>query len=498
MRRFLPVALLVWILVLPLPAEEPAAPGNEPAAPDQPDPPTPGAAVRERTRKDAGRLLPQRGLGGDESARLTPGKTTWVESAIEVEGCEKLTAYASIPEAIASTKRCALFFMFHGNGDVGKYRVQNHARITTDRDPVIVCGIQYQELTPEGKGQMGLPPLAAPDATIRGCRWWLDKLMKEHPVDPERVFVGGFSAGTGYASAWCNHAWREAPDQTLFRGCFLYGSGGAASKSTIAPVVWSSMCGEDETAVLGRINIVEAVRHWSNALASWGIPVVYHEIPKMGHDVNARCLQITRDLVNELGGPGAEHVAGPAGTPLDPPPFPPGTDPFVKEICALCAEDRWPEAVARILAIDQDRKIPRKDKQAVVQLSKDIEAYARTELARLEKLLAGSIQAGTFANPCVVRRAEALLAAFEKRSWPPKKSLGDKLTRLRATDYPAAVRDVERERAMREAWALEAQGDEARAEARKRYEALAARAAEDGGASVWPQAARWRLRWWQD
>ena len=39
---------------------------------------------------------------------------------------------------------------------------------------------------------------------------------------------------------------------------------------------------------------------------------------------------------------------------------------------------------------------------------------------------------------------------------------------------------------------------EARAEARKRYEALAARAAEDGGASVWPQAARWRLRWWQD
>lgn len=463
-------------------AQEPAEPANR---------------IRERTKKDAEKLLPQPGLGGDEASKLEPDNATFTEVKIEVEGCEKMTGYVSLPEKIEAGRKVPLFFMFHGNGDVGQHRVRNHAKITTARDPAIVIGVQYQELQADGKGKMGLPTLATPENVIKGSRWLLDKVMKEHPVDPERVFVGGFSWGTAWASGWCAHEWETNPGGFPFRACFLYSSGGAASKTTIAPIVWVSFVGEEETAVLGSINVVESVRHWSNALAAWGIPVLYHEIPKMGHAVNNRCLQITRDLVNDLGGPGSLPYPS-AGAPRpDPLPFAPSADPYVGEVTALCAEDRWPEAVARAIEIENDRKIPLKDKRAILAFKKEMEKFAQAELPRLDKLLAEAVKSDAMPNPFHPRRQKWLLEAYAKWPWAQKKSYAENLAKVEG-DFPPILREKEREKQMREAMVLETEGKEKRPEAKALYEKLAARASEDGGKSPWPRAAVWRLRWWLD
>ncbi|MCC6465692.1 MAG: hypothetical protein IT463_10165, partial [Planctomycetes bacterium] len=321
------------------PGPAPAEPGPEEPAP-APKAPAAGEEIRKRGAEDAALLLPQRGLGGDDSGKVEPDKTTLKECKIEVEGCEKMTGYVLTPDTLPEGRKVALMFTFHGNGDLGRGRVQNVGRITTARDPVITIGVQYQELTPEGGGTMGMPTLATQDKIIEGSKWLLKKVMAEQPVDPARVFVSGFSWGTSWASGWARKEWMENPDAFPFRAVFLYSSGGAVSRETCPPVPWINFVGSEETAVLGTINVVASVRHYSNTLAAWGIPVQYHEIPKMGHAVNGRCHQITRDVVNDLGGPGRL----PYGTAQEAPEavtFEASTDALVLELQKLCNEDRW-------------------------------------------------------------------------------------------------------------------------------------------------------------
>jgi acetyl esterase/lipase len=456
----------------------------------------PADSVQERAAADGAKLCPQRGLGGDDAAKLTPNATKWVEVEIGAERCEKMKGYLSVPDPLPAGRKCALFFMFHGNGDVGKHRVKNHAQITTERDPVIVIGVQYQALQEDGSGKMGLPTLADGADVIRGSRWLLDKAMSDYPVDPERVFVGGFSWGTAWASGWCAGEWKNDPEKFPFRACFLYGSGGAGSKATMPPIPVIAMCGEEETAVLGTINIVEAVRHYANVVASWGIPVQYHEIPKMGHAVNARCLQITRDIVNDLGGPGAPEYPDPGAMKSDPLPFAAPTDPYVKELLALCEADLWKAARDRMREIETDRKIALKDKKLPLAFAKEMQKFAETEMPRLEKILAQCARDQGAPNPFQVRRMKGLIEAWDAFPWAKKPSYAASVAPF-TDDYPPVAREREREKRMRDAWALEAEEGK-RPDAKALYEALAARKDEDGGKSPWPRAAAWRLKWWID
>ena len=460
--------------------------------------PDPGARVRKRAAADAARLLPQRGLGGGETNPIVMGPAEFSEMKIEEPGCEKMTGYMSLPKTFDEPRKCALLFVFHGNGDRGKARVQVLSQITTDIDPVIVIGVQYQELLADGSGKLGLPTLANPDVIVKGCRWLLDKTMKEQAVDPQRVFVGGFSWGTAWSTGWAEEWWKEEPATFPFRAIFLYSSGGAGSKTTIPPIPTVCTVGELETEAAGNFEVLPAVRHYANVIANWGLPVLYHEIPKMGHDVNFRCLQITRDLINDLGGPGSAAytpVNGSAVPRPEPLELARSDDKYVKELLALLADDRWPDAVARIAAIELDRKIPISDKRASLAFRTELQKLAQTELPRLDKLLLEAAKAEAVPSPFQVRRQKALVEAYAKWPWAQKRQYAETLAKF-SDEYPPVARERVRENAMRDAWALEQSGKHD--EAKPMYEALAARAGEDGGKSEWPRAAKYRLTWWVD
>lgn len=467
-----------------------------PARTEDATPAAPGKRIAERAAADAAKLLPQRGPGGGEANPIKPGPSDFSEFRIEEPGCEKMTGYMSLPKGLDLSKKYALMFVFHGNGDRGKARVGVLSRITTERDPVIVIGVQYQELQADGSGEMGLPTLAEPPEIIKGCRWLLDKTIKEQPVDTDRIFVGGFSWGTAWTSGWATDWWKNDPAGFPFRALFLYSSGGAGSKTTLPPVPTICTVGELETKEAGNYDVLPSVRHYSNVLANWGLPVLHHEIPKMGHDVNARCLQITRDVINDLGGPGAlpyPPAGGAAAPQPEPLAFAKNEDRHVKEVLAMLGDDRWPDAVARIAEIELDRKIPLAEKKAILAFRTEMQKVAQAELPRLDRLLADAAKTEAMPSPFQVRRQTALLEAYAKWPWAQKKQYAETLAKF-GDDYPPAARERDREKAMRDAWALEQSGK--RDEAKPLYEALAKREGEDGGASAWPAAAKYRLQWW--
>lgn len=455
-----------------------------------------GAAIRVRARADAAKLLPQRGLGGSDQNDLKPCATRFTECGIDVEGCGRMKGFVSVPEDLEADRKYALMFVFHGNGDRGEARTRVLSKVSSKRDPVFVIGVQYQELTEDGKGKMGLPALAKPEKIIEGCKWLLEKTIKDQPIDTSRVFVGGFSWGTSWTSGWCNKEWRDNPDAFPFRAAFLYSSGGQATKETIPPIPVISTVGENELQSKGNYEVLPAVRHYSNVISAWGVPALHHEIPGMGHDVNYRCLQITRDVINELGGPGAQPGASGQKAAPEPLPFEASDDAYVKEVTALCADDRWADALKRIEEVDGDRKLKSKDKKAVKAFERTIADFAKKELPRLDKLIAQDIKDDRMPGEFVLRRQRGLIEAFGGESWAKDKGYAQTLARLNG-DFPPIAREREREKLMRDALALEREGGK-RAEARALYEKLAARRHEDQGSSIWPRAAAYRLQWWLD
>jgi len=106
------------------------------------------------------------------------------------------------------------------------------------------------------------------------------------------------------------------------------------------------------------------------------------------------------------------------------------------------------------------------------------------------------MKAEKFPAGWVVKRMQALIAAYTTESWVTNKGYTALLDKL-ANEFEPAKREKEREEAFTQACALEREPGK-RADARAAYEALAKRAAEDNSASVWPRAAEYRLKWWTD
>ena len=454
--------------------------------------PPPGQHVLDRLEADVSLLFPQVGCGGDETGRVTPDKLKYEECSIDVEGCEAMTGYLAIPEKLPAGRKVALMFVFHGNGDGGKGRVNNVSKASSERDPVITIGVQYQTLEADGKTKFNNPLAASQAKIIEGCRWFLNKVKADHAVDPERVFVSGFSMGTGYASAWARHEWEHNKAEYPFRACFLYSSAGAVNRENCPPIPFICTVGENETAVLGTINVVASVRQFCNALAAWGKPVQYHEIPGMGHAVNGRCLQITRDVMNQLGGPGMlPYAAAEAGLP---PVFEANDDPYITEVINLCHAERWSEALARIEAIEKDRSISSKERRPVRSFEKEIEKAAKKLVKETHEAIQAAIKADRMPDQAQVKRLQGILEAWPEASWIAKRGY-DKTLAFIEGDFPPAVRERERKQLLLDAVALESEQGK-RADAKALYEKLAARAEEDEGRSAWPRAAAYRRTWW--
>lgn len=495
--------LLVSMLLLAAPVlHSHAVRAQDPAADNT------AAAVKrlhERDAADAKLLMPQAGLGGTTN---TPAgkRQAMIELPIGEPGCEKMTGYIQLPDPMpAAGKKVALIVAFHGNGDVGKARVGVFASAHTDRDPIIACGVQYQQTKEGGGGEFNAPTLASGQKILDGAAWLMKKVMAEYPIDPERVFVGGFSWGTAWASNLALQAWRDSPATFPFRGVFLCGSPAyATSKAQVPPVPWIFTHGSKETDVVGN-NIVQAVRQVANRFLAWGITTGYHEIPGMGHAMNGQVVTIIRETINQLGGPGldtatikpagANASGSPAAPEREPLSFEASDDTYVKEIVGMCNDDEWVAALARIEEIMHDRNIPSRDKREVRYFKRDVERAARAAFPATEAALQAAAEKQVFPSSADEKRLRAIVAAFADATWLKGREHPLEVLDRFGDDFPPRVRERERAAAMTAAWKLEASD---RSAAKAAYKALAERASEDGGTSVWPRAAEYRLGWWLD
>jgi hypothetical protein len=221
----------------------------------------------------------------------------------------------------------------------------------------------------------------------------------------------------------------------------------------------------------------------------------------MGHAVNGHCLQIARDAINRMGGPGI-HVpdGGKVGSDaLDPPPLE-TDDPRAAEILSMAMAESYAEAVAAIEAARKDTAIPYSSRGKIKKLGDALEKWAKKEIPRLSDLVAKAIKKEKFPDGAVVARLKSLVAAYETESWMKSKDYLKPVREAESDDYAPAVRERVREKLVRDALAAEfgcgIRDEEKRNAAKALYESAAAKASEDGGVSVWPSAAKYRLSWW--
>jgi hypothetical protein len=460
---------------------------------------SPGEAVRERARRDAESFMPQRGLGGDGEGKLSPSGFEVVDVAIGMEGYEKMACHLSVPQGLLPGARCPLLYLVHGNGQVAKQMAEQFAAITTERDPVFCLTVQYQMLKEDGTGWPNGPWLGTLKMMEDGSRWILDHVLKTYPIDPERVFLGTLGWGARWSSDWLVKDWRERPGEFPFRACFFYSAAGFFRSDTVPPVPFVCTVGDQATEVksLGGVNMLENTKRFANRLLSWGVPCHYHQFPELGHEVDGRSLQITRDTINGLGGPGAVAYGNdPVSKRFQPEPIPfkLSSSDFVNEVRLMLLDDRWKEGRSRAAELISDKSLDTKQKRPIRKLASDMDRFARKELGRLDKLLEKAIRGGNQLSPYLLRRMRAVVEAYPEMGWATKPGYVEKIEKLHA-EYPPLVREKERAEIMRKAWALEAD-PEKREEAERLYEDLVLRAKEDEGFSIWPGAASYRLSWW--
>ncbi len=228
-----------------------------------------------------------------------------------------------------------------------------------------------------------------------------------------------------------------------------------------------------------------------------GLAVTYHEIPGRGHELAPRVIQIVRDHIQAFGGPGCDVYRNARGAqePAEPLPFA-SEDALVQELIGLCRAEDWAGALKRAAEIDADKELKSKQKKEAKKFPKEMEKYAKKALPELEKKIEEAMKAEKFPPGWAVKRLKALSEAYAGESWVSNRNYGALLERLE-NEFEPAKREREREELFRKAEALEAEQGKW-AEAKQLYEQLVKRKEEDGGASLWPKAAEYRLKWWRE
>ncbi len=411
----------------------------------------------------AGELPIQEGCGGgDESppAVNPPGK--YSKFPVEVEGATGMNAYLFSPEGVQPGRRYPLLYVFHGNGDGAEGRHRNLSNVSSKDYPVFVIACQYQKEAKMGSEGWG------PEVTRNAFRWLLDKTLKEQPVDPDQVYLQGFSMGAGVIGQWAYRWFKDEPESMPFRGLFFNGGMASAHRKEVYPdVPYVCMVGEKETAVLGSINVVQGVREFANELLRFGLRCEYHEIPGMEHSVNERCHKVIRDSMIALAGPN------------DPPtPAEPGE---LASVVRKLKAGRWKDAMDELKPLEA-KETEEKLRKRAIELRKAVEKWAPVELKRLEGRLAEGLAKKKPFDVESWARMRAVADAFPDGAKP----WADKLRGLEKKQGD----EIARRAKFLEARALET-GD--RTAAKAAYEELAK--AKD---SRMARAAAYRLSWWLD
>ena len=463
----------------------------------------PGAKILERTKADVLLLLPQGGSGGSDKIPLNRDEQKQTEIKIDVEGCEELKGYVSVPIGLDKTKKYPFVFALNGSGYEAKEDLSSAARLSSGRDPVILAGLKYAKEEDVGQGMTWIKPIVEREKMIEACTWLVRKVIADYAVNPDRVFLFGGRSANETAARWAGDLWAADPDTFPFRACLYDGLFFEFEVETAPPVahVFSLMDWEVEEIKKSKGEFFKGSATHANGMMARGIPAEYHifKADWMTSEPD-RMIHIHRAAINRLGGPGAEEMPPDESRYLgvksdaDKVPFAESTDPWISEVVTLAQSELWKQAYERGMGIVDDKTIKAKDKKELKEfMTKTFDKYVKSELERLDKSLQVSIKADFWPNTWHHERMKAMHEAFKSQDWYTKKTYAKTLETFKT--YGPATRDAARKVKMLEAVQLELSGQ--RDDAKKAYQEIAKQKKEDGGVSLWPHAAEYRLSWWE-
>ncbi|MCB9893675.1 MAG: hypothetical protein H6839_04425 [Planctomycetes bacterium] len=445
--------------------------------------------IEQQARGDIALILPQLGLGGEDTDTLTPLKYSPKEwKPADADAPDPIDAVWCIPDGVDAGHKLPLLITLHGDGGNAKGQAGAVARVSTKEDPVFVAAVGWQN----GERSLRGGDVAGFVAQVREM---VAAIKKDYTIDSSRIFMHGFSAGCTVTEFYLAEVWEKNPENMDIRAAF-FSSKAFDPRKSYPPIPMIQTVGETEDNFYGQ-DQRGYIRQFCCMARKAGIAVTYHEIPARGHELAPRVLQIIRDHIQAFGGPGCDvyRTARGAQEPAEALPFA-SDDALVAELIALCRADNWAGALKRAQEIDDDKAIKSRDKKEAKKFPKEMEKYAKKALPELEKKIEEAMKAENFPPGWAVKRLKALSEAYAEESWVSNRSYAELLNRLE-TEFEPAKREREREELFIRAESLES-GQGKWAEAMKLYEDLAARKDEDGGASIWPKAAAYRLKWWVD
>lgn len=473
--------------------------------------PEPGKKIRERTTNDVAVLLPQAGAGGSPTAKCEAEVGTPKQVKIEAEGAEKLKGYVITPSGMDKAKKYGLVFSFVGDAAKDcKEEVKVAAAMSDGRDPLIACAVEFR-LERKIEDNFYSIEYIEQDATIRHAAysWLLQKVMKDYPVDPERVFVVGAWGDNRDVTEWAKDLWNTDADKFPFRAILMDGlpSDRADALPPVPLIITNDKYFSGSVKTKRRAQNAASPLRAVNELMAMGIPCQFHEYEskfvaisfERGDYMRGRWQVIMRDAIQTLGGPGLREYADgkPAigvVTKVDAPPFADSNDPIVADVINIARAEEWGRAARRMKAALDDKSVKPKDKKGVQDFQKTFEKYVKDEMERCNKSIETSIKADAWAHSLHKARLAAMVEAFKDEKWCQGKPYAANLEKLKA--YPLALREKARRDKMLEAVRMELTGD--RAKAKELYQAMVKMKEEDGGYSDWPRAAEYRLSWWAD
>ena len=461
----------------------------------------PGQATIDRARKDAEAVLAQVAAGGSKDGRLDPYNTSIKELKISLEGCEEVKGLVSLPDVIRRDRKSALMFVFTGGVfssslEDTKRELKEIAAVSSMRDPVICCSLMYTKEVKEGKNTYRIEQLLEDEDLYKALRWLLDKVISDWPVDKERVFLANSWGGASDANAWLEHEWSESPEKFPFRARFLSGDAGFQFDREMPPIPAICITSKRQASMGKGYGDDYSVKSYANHMRRAGIPCQYHEVEEKFFSDHPHWLQVIRDGINSIGGPGmlTDPTEKIISTEADKISFAGSRDQFVLEIQKLCKGEAWGAAVERMNEILADKEIKSKFKRELKKFEKELQKYVRTELDRLDASIMISVNAEMKPSTLHRRRMTAMVEAFKDESWVKNKPYAEHLELLNT--YPPAKREAERLKKFKEATALESTPGKWE-EAQKLLSALAKDENADGG-SMWAKAAKYRLSWWHE
>lgn len=462
--------------------------------------PAPGRAVRERAAADARLLLPQIGLGGSEKMPLNPelGEVKQIKVAFEGEGADKLKAWVALPQNVDKSRKHALVFAFMGAGDEDtKEDIKQAAAINQARDPVVVCALEYRFTRPVDERTAVIEYCAPEEVRQAACLKLLQTMLKEHNIDPQRVFLLEDWAGQE-ALDWSRQLWETDPDAFPFRAIIINGTVTAKAEE-LPPVPYVFGIEEEMLKRLKGDQAAYNPRNLANALMARGSPCQFHAYKSALIGATPRWQMIMRDAVNRLGGPGAvvypEQLTGAnVVTEADAVPFGESKDPHVSKVVELAKQERWSEAWKYMKDTLADKNLKPKDKKPLQDFQKEWDKYLTGELDRLNKSIEASIKANMWSHNLHRARLTAMVEAFKDEKWCKGKPYAANIEKLKT--YPPAEREKVRREKLTQAIDLEITGE--RDKAKALYTEVAKGLSEDGGHSESAKAAKYRLDWWTD